>query len=63
MSLPLSIALFPHAVVVGPGFYNGVLGPTVVLLLVAMAAAPLLRRARRPKHGNAARCGRRSPRA
>jgi cytochrome c-type biogenesis protein CcmF len=43
VSLPLSIALFPHAVVVGPGFYNGALGPTALLLLVAMAAAPLLR--------------------
>ena len=42
-SLPLSQVLFPHKVLVGAGFYNGVLIPTGLLLLAAMAAAPLLR--------------------
>ena len=42
-SLPLSQVFFPHKVLVGAGFYNGVLIPTGLLLLAAMAAAPLLR--------------------
>ncbi len=42
-SLPLSQVFFPHRVLVGAGFYNGVLVPTGLLLLAAMAAAPLLR--------------------
>ena len=43
VSLPLSQVFFPHKVLVGAGFYNGVLIPTGLLLLAAMAAAPLLR--------------------
>ena len=42
-SLPVSQVFFPHKVLVGAGFYNGVLIPTGLLLLAAMAAAPLLR--------------------
>jgi cytochrome c-type biogenesis protein CcmF len=42
-SLPLSQVLFPHKVIVGAGFYNGVLIPTGLVLLAAMAVAPLLR--------------------
>ena len=43
VSLPVSQVFFPHKVLVGAGFYNGVLIPTGLLLLAAMAAAPLLR--------------------
>jgi cytochrome c-type biogenesis protein CcmF len=43
VSLPVSQVFFPHAIVVGAGFYNGVLIPIGLLLLAAMAAAPLLR--------------------
>ena len=43
VSMPLSQVFFPHKVLVGAGFYNGVLIPTGLLLLAAMAAAPLLR--------------------
>ena len=39
----MSQVFFPHKVLVGAGFYNGVLIPTGLLLLAAMAAAPLLR--------------------
>ena len=49
VSLPISQVLFPHKVLVGAGFYNGVLIPTGLLLLVAMAAAPLLRWGRPPE--------------
>ena len=42
-SLPLSQVFFPHKVLLGAGFYNSVLIPTGLLLLAAMAAAPLLR--------------------
>jgi len=42
-SLPISQVFFPHKVLVGEGFYNNVLIPTGLLLLAAMAAAPLLR--------------------
>ncbi len=42
-SLPVSQVFFPHKVLVGAGFYNSVLIPTGLLLLAAMAAAPLLR--------------------
>jgi cytochrome c-type biogenesis protein CcmF len=43
VSLPVSQIFFPHKVLLGGGFYNGVLIPTGLLLLAAMAAAPLLR--------------------
>ena len=43
VSLPVSQIFFPHKVLLGAGFYNGVLIPTGLLLLAAMAAAPLLR--------------------
>ncbi len=43
VSLPVSQVFFPHKVLVGAGFYNSVLIPTGLLLLAAMAAAPLLR--------------------
>jgi cytochrome c-type biogenesis protein CcmF len=43
VSLPVSQVFFPHKVLVGAGFYNGVLIPTGLLLLAAMAVAPLLR--------------------
>ena len=43
VSLPVSQVFFPHKVLVGAGFYNGVLIPMGLLLLAAMAAAPLLR--------------------
>jgi len=42
-SLPISQVFFPHKVLVGEGFYNNVLIPTGLLLLAAMAAAPLTR--------------------
>jgi cytochrome c-type biogenesis protein CcmF len=42
-SMPISQVLFPHKVLLGPGFYNGALMPTGLLLLAAMAVAPLLR--------------------
>jgi cytochrome c-type biogenesis protein CcmF len=42
-SLPVSQVFFPHKVIVGAGFYNSVLIPAGLLLLAAMAAAPLLR--------------------
>ena len=42
-SLPVSQIFFPHKVLLGAGFYNGVLIPTGLLLLAAMAVAPLLR--------------------
>jgi cytochrome c-type biogenesis protein CcmF len=40
---PISQVFFPHKVLLGAGFYNAVLAPTALLLLAAMAAAPLLR--------------------
>ncbi len=43
VSLPVSQVFFPHQVLVGAGFYNSVLIPMGLLLLAAMAAAPLLR--------------------
>jgi cytochrome c-type biogenesis protein CcmF len=43
VSMPLSQIFCPQKVLVGAGFYNGALIPTSLLLLVAMAAAPLLR--------------------
>ncbi len=43
VSLPISQVFFPHKVLLGAGFYNGVLIPTGLLLLMAMAASPLLR--------------------
>ncbi len=39
-SLPVSQMFFPHKILVGAGFYNGVLMPTGLLLLAAMAVAP-----------------------
>jgi cytochrome c-type biogenesis protein CcmF len=42
-SLPVSQVFFPHKVLFGAGFYNGVLIPISLLLMAAMAAAPLLR--------------------
>lgn len=42
-SLPISQIFFPHKVLVGAGFYSGVLMPIGLLVLAAMAAAPLLR--------------------
>ena len=43
VSMPISDVFFSHQVLVGAGFYNGVLIPTGLMLLAAMAAAPLLR--------------------
>ena len=49
VSLPVSQVFFPHRVLFGAGFYNGVLIPISLLLMAAMAAAPLLRWVRRWK--------------
>ncbi len=43
LSVALSDALVGHKITVGPPFYNNVLIPTGLLLLVATALAPLLR--------------------
>ena len=63
VSLPVSQVFFPHKVLVGAGFYNGVLIPTGLLLLAAMAAAPLLRWGAPPETAASRRrsCWRRSP--
>ena len=41
VSMPVSQTFFSHKILLGAGFYNGVLIPTGLLLLAAMAVAPL----------------------
>jgi cytochrome c-type biogenesis protein CcmF len=46
--VPISKLLFDHQITVGPAFYNNVLIPTGLLLLLTMAMAPVLQWGRPP---------------